>query len=445
MSLHRLHVAPSLSRRRLLGLTAALAGTTILPRQAWAQGGGSLKFWKMPNSPAEMENAYWAEVTSAFAADAGVPVEHLLLPWGEFVPKYTAAFVSQTAPDISYQVIDSLDQFASQDLFANLLEIDPGLDTSRINKAMLESAMSDGQLFGMPYLSSRFVLALNEDVWEKAGKPDLPTTYDELSEFAKKLTFDQDGRALGEDGFDPSRIATYGMGWPGSYGLQINYIFNYFFSYGVNAFSDDLKDVGFDNEAGRAALTHLRDMQEAGSATPLSLYADSDKWAELLPAGQVGVQWAQANTEIFEKFPDARLMVLEPPAGPAGAFVAGDAGYLCVAASSANKQAALDFIKTVTSGPLFDQYLKQTLLFPVTDDADADAIFGGIEDPRAFKFLADSLTQTKYMLFPQALPYNGNEYLVGEINNYVSGQKTLDQMITDARQQIASMAFNAGL
>lgn len=445
MSSHGLPVASALTRRRLLGLSAALVGSTVLPQSAWAQGGGALKFWKMPNIPEDMENAYWAETTAAFATDSGVAVEHLLLPWGEFVAKYTAAFVSQTAPDVSYQVIDSLDQFASQGLFANLLEIDPALDTSRINKAMLDSAMSDGQLFGMPYLSSRFVLTLNEDVWEKAGKPDLPTTYDELSAFARKLTFDEDGRALGEEGFDPGRVAIYGMGWPGSYGLQVNYIFNYFFSYGVNAYSDDLKDVGFDNEAGRAALMHLRELQEAGAATPLSLYPDSDKWAELLPGGQVGIQWSQASIEIFERFPDARLIVLEPPAGPAGAFVTGDAGYLCVAAGSANRPAALDFIKAVSSGPTFDQYLKLAMLFPVTDDADADAIFGGIEDPRAFKFLADSLTQTKYMLFPQALPYNGNEYLVGEINNYVSGQKTLDQMITDARQQIASMAFNAGL
>lgn len=439
-------VAP-ITRRRLLAMSAALLAGTMLTSAggAWAQDAGAIKFWKMPNMPAEKENAFWAKTVASFKEANGTSVEHLLLPWAEFLPKYTAAFVSNTAPDVSYQVTNSLDQFGTNGLFADMLAIDPALDTSAINPAMIQSATKDGKLFGLPYISSRFVLALNEAVWEKAGKPALPTTYDELAEFAKKLTFDEAGHALGDPAFDAGKVAIYGMAWPGTYEVVINYMWNYLFSYGVTPFSADLKDIGFDTPAGRAALEHLRAMQESGAATPLTLYADATQWGDLLPSGKVGVQWVEASVAQFVNFPEARLRVMEPPAGPAGAFVAGAAGYLCIAESSADKKAALDFIKYVTTGAVYDAYIAESLLFPVTLTADPAAMYSAVSEPRAYEFLAAALPQTKNMLFPAALPYNGYEYLVGEINNYLSGQKSLDQMISDARQQTATLAANAGL
>jgi multiple sugar transport system substrate-binding protein len=153
----------------------------------------------------------------------------------------------------------------------------------------------------------------------------------------------------------------------------------------------------------------------------------------------------EANVQQFVNFPDARLQVMDPPAGPAGAFVSGAAGYLVIAEASANKPAALDFIKYVTTGAPYNDYIAQSLLFPVSTNADAQAMYGKVSEKRAYDFLAAALPQTKAMLFPAALPYNGYEYLVGEINNYLSGQKSLDQMISDAKAQTATLAANAGL
>jgi len=448
MSLERLSAIAPMSRRRLLGMSAALlAGTALASAtgRAFAQSAATLQFWKMPNMAAENENAYWATTVAGFKGKSGNTVEHLLVPWAEFLTKYTAAFSSGTAPDISYQVTNTLNQFGSNGLLADLKSIDPSLDTSAINQAMIASATQDGKLYGYPYISSRFVLALNEAVWEKAGKPALPKTYDDMIGFAKKLTFDEAGKPLGDPAFDKSKVAVYGMAWPGTYEVVINYIWNVLFSYGVKPFSTDMKTIGFDTDAGRAALKHLKDLQDSGGATPLTLYADANKWAELLPSGKVGVQWVEANVQQFVNFPDARLQVMDPPAGPAGAFVSGAAGYLVIAEASANKPAALDFIKYVTTGAPYNDYIAQSLLFPVSTNADPQALYGKVSEKRAYDFLAAALPQTKAMLFPAALPYNGYEYLVGEINNYLSGQKSLDQMIADAKAQTATLAANAGL
>lgn len=447
MSLDKHSAVAPITRRRLLSMSAALmAGTALASAtgNAFAQG-ATLQFWKMPNMAAESENAYWAKTVGEFGTASGNTVEHLLVPWPEFLTKYTAAFVSGTAPDVSYQVTNTLNQFGTNGLLADLKAIDPALDTSAINQAMIESATQDGKLYGFPYISSRFVLALNEAVWEKAGKPALPATYDEIVEFAKKLTFDEAGKPLGDPAFDASKVAIYGYVWPGNYEVVINYIWNVLFSYGVTPFSADMKDIGFDTPEGRAALEHLKALQDSGATTPLTLYADQTQWADMLPSGKAGLQWVEASVAQFVNFPDANLQVVAPPAGPAGAYVSGAAGYLVIAEASPNKEAALDFIKYVTTGAPYDDYIAQSLLFPVSTNADAQAMYGKVSEKRAYDFLAAALPQTSSMLFPAALPYNGYEYLVGEINNYLSGQKSLDQMITDAKQQTATLAANAGL
>ncbi len=103
-----------------------------------------------------------------------------------------------------------------------------------------------------------FGLTLNEEIWEKAGKPTLPVTYEDIIPFARKLTFDKAGKRLGEAGFDPKNIAHWGMTWAGSTGAETNYIWNYLWAYGADIVNKDKNDIGFGGAQGRAALTHMK-------------------------------------------------------------------------------------------------------------------------------------------------------------------------------------------
>jgi multiple sugar transport system substrate-binding protein len=448
---------PEVSRRTLLAMASLGALTACSPvaqptgprKDAADDSPVTLTFWKPPGQAPEGENKYFADLGKAFGADHdGDGIKHLLLPWNDAFTKYTAAFGGGTAPDVSYLILLWLNQFGSSGALTPLNEIDAEIDNTLdgVNESAVGSARGpNNELYGMPYYSSRWALTMNEAIWEKAGKPDLPTTYAELAEFVKKLTFDKAGRALGESGFDKGNIATYGFAWPDVYEIQVNYLWNYLWAYGADYVSEDGKSVGFDNAGGREALTLMREVQESGAATPMSLYADAEKWGDLIMTGRAAVQWMSPPTvESFEANPDTRLKVLDLPAGPSGTFVVGGVGYLCVSSKCENPETALDFIKFATNDENTTKYLQQTLLFPVRDSISEEA-FATVTDERVQKFLNESLPQGKYMRLTHPLPYNAEQYLAGEINNYVSGQKDLDTMVDAAKRQIETMAKNAGM
>lgn len=447
------------SRRKLLtmaALGAAAAACSPVAQPAGpktdADTGGapvSLTFWKPPGQLPEGENKFYADLAKAFGSQHdGDEVKHLLVPWNDAFTKFTAAFGGGTAPDVSYLILLWLNQFGSAGALTPLNEIDKNIDStlSGYNESAVGSARGPGdELYGLPYYSSRWVLAMNEAVWEKAGKPALPKTYADLAEFVKKLTFDKSGRVLGQSGFDAKNIATYGLAWPGAYEIQANYLWNYLWAYGSDYVSKDGKDIGFDNPQGREALTLMRQVQESGAATPMSLYADPQKWGDLIMTGRAGVQWmAPPTVDSFKANPRTRLKVLDLPSGPAGTFVVGGVGYLCVSSKCENPQTALDFIKFATNDENTTKYLQQTLLFPVKDSISEEA-FSTVTDERVRRFLNDSLPQGESMRLTRPLPYNAEQYLAGEINNYVSGQKDLDAMIKAASKQIGTMAKNAGM
>jgi ABC-type glycerol-3-phosphate transport system substrate-binding protein len=406
----------------------------------------SLSFWKPPGLPPQDENRFFKNLTGRFAQEHGNDtVKHLLLPWDDAFTKYTAAFGGGNPPDVSYQILPWINQFGTSGGLAALNDIDPGLDLSGYNKNAVDSAKIDDKLYGVPWYSSRATLTLNEGIWEKAGKPPLPKTYAEVSEFVKLLTFDEAGRPLTDKAFDRSKVATYGMNWPGQWAFQANFLWNYLWAYGADFISEDRRNVGFDNDGGREALRLLREMQESGAATPVSLYSDPQKWQETLWTGRTALHWLSPPTpETFKKYPNTRLKVLGIPAGPAGQFMLGGVGYLCVSAKAKYPETALEFIKLATGDDVVKPYLQQTLLFPIKDTIGAE-VYSTVADQQTRQFLLETLAQGKYLRLTRPLPFNAEEYLSGEINNYVSGQKDLDQMIKDASKQIGTMAKNAGL
>lgn len=450
---------PLLSRRALFGGAAAAAAafaagcSPVNPsggstgKDAAHKGAVSLSFWKPPGLDTNPENKFYNALTKSFASShGGDQINHLVVPWDNALTKYTAAFGGGTPPDISYQILLWLDQFSSSGVLAPLTEIDPKLDLSGYETGALNSAKgSDGKLYGLPYYSSRFVLALNLDAYEAAGSPTLPKTYADLTAFVKMLTVDNNGNRPGDAGFDRKNIKTYGMSWPGDYATQTNYIWNYLWSYGADFLSQDNKDIGFDNAGGRTALGLIRQMQLDGSATPINLYADPDKFGELLPTGKAAVAWiAPPTPATWQQFPKARLKVLDLPSGPKGTFIIGGLGYLSVATKSKYPQTALEFIKFIGNDANVSKYLQETLLFPVKSTITA-SVYDAVANRNAREFLAAALPQGKFLRTTRPEPYSPDQFLIGEVNNYVSGQKSLDQMISDAHKEIKVMAKNAGI
>lgn len=118
-----------------------------------------------------------------------------------------------------------------------------------------------GELYGMPMTGDTNLLFWRTDLFEKAGldpkKP--PETYDQLREYAIKLTTDKNGKHPGEDGFDANNIEVYGFGFKGTAGLASTWeYYNYLYAFGGDLLDADYNPTLNSPEA-VAALTWVVD------------------------------------------------------------------------------------------------------------------------------------------------------------------------------------------
>jgi multiple sugar transport system substrate-binding protein len=436
----------SLDRRKLVVGAVTASALARFGTVAAQDEEASLRFWKPPGLPVEDETAFYAELIERYQAEhPGVEVEHLIVPWASAFENYTATLASGDVPDVTYQILPWINSFQGQGAIAPLEEIG---DTSALFEGVYDALVAgsqgdDGNHYGVPYYGSHWVLAINEDVWERAGSPEEPTTYEEMVTFAQALTFDENGNQPGDDGFDSNNVEVYGFSNPGFWSIQTNYIWNYLWAYGAEMVSEDKTDIGFNNEEGRAALEVMKAMADSGAATPMTLYADAEDWGELLVSGRVGMSWYERiGSDVGENFPDVRIRVLETPSGPAGQYIVGGAGYLAIPERSEHKEEALEFIAYLTNDENVTEYLRQSQLYPARQMG--DDLYTGIGEPQE-SFVAAASEQGVYTrLTPVGLRYNPEELIVGEINNYLTGQKDLDTLLSDLSRQVQIMARNAG-
>ena len=82
---------------------AALGGANV--RRAAAQEKVKLNVWKAPHN--DGDQAFWNERLATFMTDnPTIEVEYRITPWATWEETYTAAFASDSPPDISY-IVDS--------------------------------------------------------------------------------------------------------------------------------------------------------------------------------------------------------------------------------------------------------------------------------------------------------------------------------------------------
>ncbi|HET8524836.1 MAG TPA: sugar ABC transporter substrate-binding protein [Thermomicrobiales bacterium] len=445
-------MAQTLTRRRFIG-SAAIAGVGLaaFSSGAWmeradaADGTVTLRFWKPPGMDNDPENKFFDDLIKKYQTNhPNVKVEHLILPWDSGFEKYTATFATKDVPDVTYQILPWLSSFESQGAIAALDDLgDVATLFDGVYEGEAKGAIgSDGKHYAVPYYGSHWVMAINEDIWEQAGKPEIPTTYDAITAFAKQMTFDEAGKRLDEDGFDKNKVKTYGYSEAGLWSVATNYVWNYLWAFGAALVSEDQKDIGFNNDQGRAALQWLKEVKDSGAMTPLALYQDADGWGEALMSGRVGMSWFERLTPaLIKAYPKARIKVIDAPAGPAGQFLTGGAGYLAIPEKSQHKAEAFDFIKFLTDAANVKGYLRESLLYPVKPLG--NDLFTGIGEPQQ-SFMDAAAPQAKYVRLTPVLPYNPQEIIIAEISNYLEGQKDLDAMLQDVSRQVQLMAKNAG-
>lgn len=434
-----------LSRRTFLSATAlglgAAAGLTACG--SGGSGASTISLWKTPVGDLSFEQTYNKKLIADFTAkQKDAKVNFLIIPWDSALPKYTAGYAGGSPPDLAYEILPWMNKFRGTGALTDLRKLG-GAAVDKYFQNVPQGAIDgasgkNGERYGIPFAAGHFGLTLNEEIWEKAGKPALPVTYEDIIPFAQKLTFDKNGKRLGESGFDPKNIANWGMTWSGTPGAQTNYVWNYLWAYGADIVSKDGKDIGFGGAEGRAALQHMKKLTESGATTPMGLYTDQDAWNDVMLSGKSALQWMANISPKQEQKYQTRFRAIDLPKGPAGTFIVGGCGYYSIASKSKNKKTAYSLLEFMFEESRRRDYIRSIRVYPFGDPP-AD-YYTGVGDKRVEAYLTTVAAQTKYVRLTPVLPYDPQDYILGKFNDYFLGRASLDDMIKDTSAHVKQLA-----
>ncbi|MBX3015462.1 MAG: extracellular solute-binding protein [Caldilineaceae bacterium] len=281
------------SRRQFLQSSAALMGVATLAACAvpgaapGASSGGeaapsaageTVLFWKPPHSPREAE--LWQPLLEKFQTEnAGITVEHQVVPWDSVDQQFTAAFAGGSPPDIFYLPDEWYPKYVNQDQIADLTDL-IGDWKANYTTAGWTGATYKGSTWGAPFLGVAQGWVLNMNLFNEKGVA-IPTTWEEFRAAAQALT-DTDAGVYG------IVVDSGATNWTTMIPLLA--------AGGTKLLSDDLLSVTADSEGGIAAFNLL--LEEIAwndkSSTPVGF--TDDQLRSLMLDGKIAMRWQETSS-----------------------------------------------------------------------------------------------------------------------------------------------------
>ncbi|MBU3871295.1 extracellular solute-binding protein [Streptomyces sp. 4503] len=246
------------------------------------------------------------------------------------------SFAGHRPPDVFY--VNS-DQFANYAKGGSLYAYgDKIKDADDFAEPLRTSFTYDGKLVCLPKDTSTLALAINTDLWKKAGltEKDYPTSWDELRKVAGKLTGDGVTGLVTSDEYQ--RLGVFmkqAGGWVTDTGQT---------------------KMTADSAQNAEGLGFVRSLLRAGSMK-YAKQVDTSWGGEALGKGKAAMtiegNWLTGGMKL--DYPKVAYKVVPLPAGPAGKATLAFSNCWGVAAESAHRSAAVDLVKYLSSG---EQQLK---------------------------------------------------------------------------------------
>lgn len=239
-------------------------------------------------------------------------------------------FSSGKPADVFYLSTDALAGYASN---GSLYEYGDKLSNkSDFYPSLVKSFTYDNKLVCAPKDFSTLQLIINTDLWTKAGltDADIPTTWDQLTTVAKKLTTGgQTGLVIGGE---YARI--------GAFMTQA----------GGNLMNADSTKATADSDANLKALDYVKENLAAGDfkfAADVGAGWGGEAFGKQLGAMTIEGNWITGSQTA--DYPDVKYKVVPLPKGPAGAGTLQFTNCWGIAADSANKSGALSLVEKLTT------------------------------------------------------------------------------------------------
>ncbi len=299
--------------------TAAAEGTAAAPT------GESITVMIGSSGPAEA--AAIQSAVAAWEAESGNTVE--LIAADDLNLQLGQALAGGEPPDAFYVGADKFQEYA---IGGSLAAVGSKLDTPEDFYEPLRQVFTyNDELYCAPKDFSTLGLIINNASWEAAGltDADIPTTWEDLSAVAEKLTTDsQVGLATGAEG---NRVGAFMVGAGGFF---------------VN---DDQSAITADTPENTAALEFVQGMLDAGTYqfTPnMSVGWGGEAFGKELAAMTIEGNWIRGAMKA--DYPTVEYTVAEIPAGPAGPGTLAFTVCWGVAEASSQQDVAVSFVNFMT-------------------------------------------------------------------------------------------------
>ena len=264
----------------------------------------TISFWNGLGSP---ENVVLNAMVEEFnqSNEYGITVELTELDWATLYSKIVLDFATGNAPDVLTMHQTNLVQ--NQDL-GILQPIDSiaeevGLDTADIVASAWNGTMIDGEHYAIPLDMHPLGLFYNVDAFEAAGlDPTMPpTTMEELVEYAKALTIDEDGNG------EPEQWGI-GLGYSGGtpFRTWMSLVWQHTDGSILNA---DGTEATFNSAAGIDSLQFMHDLVYVEKVSPPAEQDPYDDFGRGLVAMYIEGPWGMGDFGAIDNLNFATAMV----------------------------------------------------------------------------------------------------------------------------------------
>ncbi|NOZ73007.1 MAG: sugar ABC transporter substrate-binding protein [Chloroflexi bacterium] len=360
--------------------------------------------WAFWGSPAEAKTHQ--RVAEAFMAEhPQIKIETMVAPWSDYFTKIQTLWASgdpSAIPDVLF--LWPTPRYAAEGVLENL---DPwieksGYDLSDYWPALLESAMYNDSVYGLPRDIGLEVLYYNKDIFDEVGLayPDDSWTWDDLLAAAEKLTVvDANGR-----------VSRYALGMEGGkYQLWV----------GQNhgRILDDMRNPSkctLTEPAAMEAIQFFADMMNQNYAMRDASLSQAGGDAAVFQSGQVAmiIQNASRVSTFNAAGMNYDVAVVPIPKGGQRAASAGGAAWVMSSASD-NKEEAWEFLSWLQSTEGGQKiYTASGEIFPALRSvARSDAFLKANQPPanrQAFLTEAENAKVGRFGYFPEWGELNGS-------------------------------------
>jgi multiple sugar transport system substrate-binding protein len=329
------------NRRRLIqgGATFAAAGLTGFPfinKMAVRAQDAPLKFWQFyaPGGQVATQVAWFEKTVADWNDSHDQKVELEYIPNTEYIngPKLATSFASGEGPDI---FIISPGDFLRYYNGGVLQDLTPHIDDAAkadFPESVMANRMVDGKIYGIPMEVEPMAMYYSIKAFEEAklNENDIPKTWEELLEVAKKLA-------------TPER---FGVMFETNPGYYQNFTWYPFLWQGGGEFQNAEGKSAFDSPATVQALKFWQDAINLGVAPRQVLGNGANDAAANLGSGYTAMQnvgiWA--ISQMTNNAKDVPFGVFRLPTPPNGKYVTVGGGWAFVAnARGKNPDVAAEF------------------------------------------------------------------------------------------------------